>query len=205
MLSIGTTCYRHGVIIHEILHALGFFHEHSRPDRDEYITIDFSNVREGMHHNFMKLNSREWFNMSIPYDTNSVLHYSGYAFAANRNFPSMVYKDTTEAVRAQRVGLSNWDTAQVCVSYRCDHCSITSKKFTCGEKVLSKTLLCDGTMDCDAGQDEDCYRPCCKAVEITHNGVKNYYIKNVIEKEDEETKKDWYSDKAGRNHLYNEK
>jgi astacin len=127
-ISIGATCYRHGVIIHEILHALGFFHEHSRPDRDQYVDINYENVREGMNHNFMKLSSRKWFNMTIPYDTNSVLHYSGYAFAADRSTPSMFYKDTKEAVRAQRDRLSEWDTAQVCISYRCNHCKITTEK-----------------------------------------------------------------------------
>ena len=205
-ISIGATCYRHGVIIHEILHALGFFHEHSRPDRDDYVTVDYTNVRDGMDHNFMKLTGREWFNMSIPYDTNSVLHYSGFAFAADRSIPSMVYKGTSEAVRAQRVSMSHWDTAQVCVAYRCDHCSITNSKFTCDEKVLSKTLLCDGTVDCDRGQDEHCYRPCCKAVQIDHaNGERDFFIRNIIAEDDEITVKDWYSDKWGKNHLYNEK
>ena len=67
MISIGPNCLREGVIIHEILHALGFFHEHSRPDRDQYITIDFDNLKDGMQHNFETLNLRNWFNMSIPY------------------------------------------------------------------------------------------------------------------------------------------
>ena len=66
------------------MHALGFFHEHSRPDRDEHITVELNNLRPGMEHNFLTLNLRNWFNMSIPYDTKSVMHYSGYAFAADK-------------------------------------------------------------------------------------------------------------------------
>ena len=34
-----------GIIIHELLHVLGVSHEMQRPDRDNYIEINWSNLK----------------------------------------------------------------------------------------------------------------------------------------------------------------
>lgn len=36
-----------GRTLHEVMHALGFYHEHSRPDRDKFIQIIQENVKKG--------------------------------------------------------------------------------------------------------------------------------------------------------------
>ena len=46
-----TKCY-------QILHALGFWHEQMRPDRDDYIKINFDNISPAMKNNFNKMDAR---------------------------------------------------------------------------------------------------------------------------------------------------
>jgi hypothetical protein len=43
-LSLGKGCVRHGIVQHEMLHALGFEHEQGRTDRDKYVKINYNNI-----------------------------------------------------------------------------------------------------------------------------------------------------------------
>ncbi|XP_054009362.1 astacin-like [Hylaeus anthracinus] len=40
-------CVQHGVVVHEFMHALGFYHQQSAADRDEWVTIHWTNVKPG--------------------------------------------------------------------------------------------------------------------------------------------------------------
>lgn len=44
--NVTITCTK-GNILHEIGHALGYYHEHNRLDRDEYLTVVWKNVIPG--------------------------------------------------------------------------------------------------------------------------------------------------------------
>lgn len=76
-------CVRHGVVVHEILHALGFFHQQSASDRDEFVKINWENITPGHEHNFNKYNTSVVTDYGVSYDYGSVMHYSGKAFSKN--------------------------------------------------------------------------------------------------------------------------
>ena len=47
-IKIADGCeYMLGTIIHEMMHTLGFWHEQSRGDRDEHVTIVWENILPG--------------------------------------------------------------------------------------------------------------------------------------------------------------
>ncbi|XP_036440035.1 high choriolytic enzyme 1-like [Colossoma macropomum] len=74
-------CIYHGVIQHELLHALGFNHEQTRSDRDRHVRILYQNIIPGREPNFRKIRTN---NLHTPYDYSSVMHYGKYAFSRNR-------------------------------------------------------------------------------------------------------------------------
>ena len=61
--------------MHEIGHTLGFFHEQSRSDRDNYVNIIYSNIAPFREINFEKYSDTEVNNFNIPYDLSSDMHY----------------------------------------------------------------------------------------------------------------------------------
>ena len=51
-ISLASGCWYKGIVMHEIAHSLGFYHEQSRPDRDQYVTINWGNISSGMLSNY---------------------------------------------------------------------------------------------------------------------------------------------------------
>ncbi|CCH01160.1 hypothetical protein FAES_3151 [Fibrella aestuarina BUZ 2] len=111
-ITLGTGCST-GNTIHEIGHTIGLYHEHSRADRDNYVTVNMANVAAGYQDDFktyLQL-GRDGFDMAGGLDFNSIMLYDSYAFSANGR-PTLVKKDG-KTFTAQRTGLSAMDIATV--------------------------------------------------------------------------------------------
>ncbi|KAK9686994.1 Astacin (Peptidase family M12A) [Popillia japonica] len=76
-------CVWDHIIIHEFLHAIGFYHQQSSTERDDYVAIMWENITPGTAHNFDKFGPDVITNFGQPYDYYSVMHYDAFAFTYN--------------------------------------------------------------------------------------------------------------------------
>ncbi|CAH3019601.1 unnamed protein product [Porites evermanni] len=118
-ISIGDNCDFQHVMEHELGHTVGFWHEQSRPDRDNYISVIWENVLDGLASAFEK---RKWntevVDFGVPYDFASIMHYPFTAFSKNgkptiRNIVDMQGK-------TPYIVLSDGDARQTNAMYKCN-------------------------------------------------------------------------------------
>ncbi|KAM9408252.1 hatching enzyme 1.2-like [Pholidichthys leucotaenia] len=108
-------CLYQSTVQHEVLHALGFHHEHVRSDRDQHVRILTQNIRPGFESNFRIDNTN---NLGTPYDFNSIMHYSKFAFSRNGK-PTIVARSNPNLSFGQAPQMSANDTARVNKLYQC--------------------------------------------------------------------------------------
>ncbi|XP_070941588.1 meprin A subunit beta isoform X3 [Macaca nemestrina] len=118
-LSIGANCDRIATVQHEFLHALGFWHEQSRSDRDDYVRIMWDRILSGREHNFNTYSDSVSDSLNVPYDYTSVMHYSKTAFQ-NGTEPTIVTRISDfEDVIGQRMDFSDSDLLKLNRLYNC--------------------------------------------------------------------------------------
>ncbi|XP_074649329.1 hatching enzyme 1.2-like [Tubulanus polymorphus] len=130
-------CLNEGIIQHEFLHALGFIHEQSRSDRDEYITINWENIHPTMINNFNRDNTN---NLDLPYTYGSLMHYGKYAFSANGR-PTMEPKDRKAKIGSRK--LHDRDVLMVQKYYGCP----TTVELRYNEKCVDNFDSCKTSLD----------------------------------------------------------
>lgn len=109
-VSLPSACNRLGIFVHELIHAIGFNHEQSRTDRDDYVEIKYENIKPGTSLNFKKFGANVIAPFGVSYDYGSVMHYGKTAFTKNGE-DTIVPK--TRAEIGQRRGMSSNDAAKI--------------------------------------------------------------------------------------------
>uniref|UniRef100_A0A8C3LBD1 Metalloendopeptidase n=1 Tax=Chrysolophus pictus TaxID=9089 RepID=A0A8C3LBD1_CHRPC len=114
-------CMWKGIIQHELDHALGFLHEHSRSDRDKYVRIMWEYISPADRPDFKKFENSN--NLGLPYDYSSVMHYGPHTFTNTTGKATIVPVPDGSVHIGQRLGLSNLDVAKINRLYNCSRCS----------------------------------------------------------------------------------
>lgn len=79
-------------VAHEIMHALGFIHEHSRPDRDDYIEVIWENIRSGYEFQFAIVPQAwmlDYSGSAFDFDFQSIMLYHPTSFSKAANQPTL--------------------------------------------------------------------------------------------------------------------
>lgn len=117
-------CPEPGQLLHELLHALGFFHEHSRFDRDKYVNVHWDNIDPNTNKSFELKPETEANPLGQEYDYKSVMHYPHDAFStkpdASTLTPMLEGIDVDSLGEGYRDGfLTDTDVKKLNILYNC--------------------------------------------------------------------------------------
>ena len=101
------------------MHSLGFWHEHSRIDRDEHIKIKWENILPGMKSQFDIISGALQDTLGENYDYRSIMHYDSTAFSRNgQNTIETAINGFTNVI-GTATDLSDMDVIKINKLYKC--------------------------------------------------------------------------------------
>ncbi|XP_075687701.1 high choriolytic enzyme 1-like [Rhinoderma darwinii] len=110
-------CVWSEIVTHEVFHALGLHHEHVRYDRDEYVQVQWENIRTDAQSNFKVVDT---YNKDLTaYDYNSIMHYSNTAFSINGVLPTLIAIPNHATQFGQQFFMSYMDILKINRLYKC--------------------------------------------------------------------------------------
>lgn len=120
-LNVRDNCVTFGRVLHELMHVLGFYHQHSASNRDQYVEVVWKNILKAKNYNFLRYNSSEVTDFGVPYDFDSILHYP--ADAASKNGKPTLVALKSNVLIGQRMRLSKGDIIKINRMYHkeCGH------------------------------------------------------------------------------------
>jgi len=115
LLKMGGHCLQLGTAMHELMHAIGFYHEQSRNDRDQHVKIFWNNIQNGEKYNFDKYRTDY---LGEAYDLNSIMHYRNDEFGSwGRN---TIQSIKNPSLRLGNSKFSASDIRAINRMYKCD-------------------------------------------------------------------------------------
>ncbi|VDK79554.1 unnamed protein product [Litomosoides sigmodontis] len=141
VLSLDNGCLEYTTIIHEMMHVIGFYHEHERWDRDDYINIFWKNIDRTAIDQFGKVDLTKTSYYGQPYDYRSILHYDSLAFSKN-GFPTMLPKQKGFATTIGNAkDFSEIDLTKINRMYRCPEAYTSSLQPRAQSSMIYSPLL----------------------------------------------------------------
>uniref|UniRef100_A0A8R1DYV8 Metalloendopeptidase n=1 Tax=Caenorhabditis japonica TaxID=281687 RepID=A0A8R1DYV8_CAEJA len=104
-------------------HALGFYHEQARYDRDDYVSILTQNIQSSYLSQFSKQSFSSMVDYGVGYDYGSVMHYDQLSFSSTGGNTIATTDPNYQATIGQRVAPSFADVKRINLAYCNSSCT----------------------------------------------------------------------------------